>query len=175
MISLWLTVRVIPGLVHSWQTARWELRDRARLLAQSRREIAGEEAIIDSAEASRKAIVELAPKVLTGETAAQASDALTSLLQVLATRSNTRFTGSNPVEDTTSAGDLHRVAVHATLDGDIAGVSGLLGGLADEGTVLTTDDLQILAAETAATPSSAEVLRVELTVRGWYLKNRSEP
>jgi Type II secretion system (T2SS), protein M subtype b len=171
----WLSVRVIPAIVHSWQEASWELRDRTRLLAQSRREIQRQKVTFDSATSMKRAIVDLAPRVLTGETAAQASDALTSLLGIVTTRSNTRLTGSNAVEDSASAGALHRVSVHATVDGDITGVAGLLQGLAEEKTVLTTDDLQILATESGAAIHSAEVPRVDVTVRGWYLAGRSAP
>ncbi|MEO8201001.1 MAG: type II secretion system protein GspM [Gemmatimonadota bacterium] len=173
IVAIWLAARVIPAAAGRFMDARWAIGERARLLAQSRRDIANEKILFDSAATIKQSMIDLAPKLLSGETAAQASDALTSLLGVIAERSNTKLTGSNPVDDSTMAGGLRRVAVHATLDGDIAGVTGLLQGLAQEATVLTTDDLQLLAADAAGTVTPTEVLRVELTVRGWYLAGRN--
>lgn len=172
IIAGWVALRAIPTLINSWQEARWEVQDRARLLAQSRREITNEKMLFDSAARVKEAMIGLAPRLLAGETAAQASDALTGLLGVAAARWNTKLTGTNPVEDSTTVGDLQRVGIHAAFDGDILGVIDMLQSLAEGETVLTTDEVRILAAETGGNATAAEVLRVELTVRGWYQADR---
>lgn len=170
VVGGWVGLRGMPSVSNAWREARWEVQDRARLLAQSRREIANEKALVDSAAIVKNGMVALAPRLVTGETAAQASDALTGLLGVVAARSNTRLAGTSPVEDSSTVGTLRRVAVHAVLDGDIRGVTAVLTSLAEEESVLTTDDLRIVAAEPGGDPNAAEVLRVEVTVRGWYLQ-----
>jgi hypothetical protein len=172
VIAGWVGLRGIPTVFKDWQEARWEVQDRARLLAQSRREIANEKVLVDSAARVKEGMIALAPQLVTGETAAQASDALTGLLGVVAARSNTKLTGTTAVEDSTEVGTLRRVAIHAVLDGDIRGVTAMLQSLAEEETVLTADDLRIVAPEMGGDPSMVEVLRFEFTVRGWYQVDR---
>jgi hypothetical protein len=170
--ACWIGVRGIPSVFKNWQEARWEVQDRARLLTRSQSEIASEKALFDLAGKVKEGMVGLASQLVAGQTGAQASDALTALLNVVAVRSNTKLTGTSPVEDSTAVGTLRRVAIHAALDGDIRGVSALLQSLAEEQTMLTTDDLRILVAGDGA-PNAMEVLRVEVTVRGWYLADGS--
>jgi hypothetical protein len=55
------------------------------------------------------------------------------------------------------------------LEGDSRGTAGLIGALARGPVALATTDLTITAANPAAPGAVAELLKIELTVRGWYL------
>jgi Type II secretion system (T2SS), protein M subtype b len=172
IVTSWTSLKALPWLVTEWGEARWEVQDQARLLAQHRIEIANEQALAHSAAQVKEAMIALAPRLLAGETSAQAGDALAALLSVVATRSNTKLTSSLPMADSTEAGHLRRVAIHAAFDGDIRGVTSMLRSLSEEETVLIADELRILAADAGGSEGGAEVLRVELTVRGWYLSEK---
>ena len=173
VIAGWVTLRCVPFLFHRWRELRWELEDRAHLLTRSRRAIVNEEVLADSAARVKEGIIALGPLLVGGGTTAQASDALIRLVGVLAARSNTRLAETRAVEDSATAGTLRRVAIHAVLDGDIRGVTGLLRSLAEDNTVVTADELRIVSAEPGLAQNAPEVLRVEVTVRGWYSTHSS--
>ena len=169
VILAWVLFRGVPTALDNWRKLRWQVEDRARLLAEYRRTIRGESVLSDSAEAIKQNMLALTPTLLTGTTAAQAGDAMVRLLEVISDRSNTRLTGTQPVADSAAAGPLLRVSTRAAIEGDISGLVLLLRGLGEDDVVLDTDDLSIMAVETTTDPNSAEVLRAEVTVRGWYL------
>lgn len=168
VIALWLAFNAGPAAVESVRETRWQLADRVRLLEQSRREIAQETIIFDSAASMKQAIVALAPWLLSGGTAAEAADALNGLISLAADRSSAKLTGITPEEDSAAAGSLRRVALRAAFDCDVSGLVSVLGFLVDQEIVLVTDRVQVIAAEPGGTAAGQEVLRVELTVRGWY-------
>ena len=64
--------------------------------------------------------------------------------------------------------------MRAAFDCDIRGLVAVLRFLMEQEVVLTTDRLQVLVAEPGGSPDAAEVLRVELTVRGWYMVTSDE-
>ena len=168
VIVLWLVFKAGPAAVDSIRETRWQLADRVRLLEQSRREIASEQIVFDSATRMKQAIVALAPQLLSGATAAEAADALNGLVSLAADRASARLTGVSSEEDSAATGPLRRIALRAAFDCDVRGLVGMLQFLVDQDAVLATDRLQVVVAEPGGSTSGAEVLRVEMTVRGWY-------
>ncbi len=167
-MSVWSGLRGVPALVHGWQSIRWETQDRARLLAQSRRAVANEQGLVDVATKAKVDLVALAPQLLSGETAAQASDALAGILNDVTTRANVKLTTVTAMADSTRVETLGRITVRVAVDGDIRGTVSMLEALAEEQTTLITDELHILPTAPTDVSPSAEVLHVEMTVRGWY-------
>ena len=168
VLALWVAFKAAPTVLARIREARWQFTDRVRLLEQSRRELALEAAIADSSKAIKEAMVSLAPRLLSGTTPAEAADALNGLISLAADRSSTKLTAVSAEEDSASAGLLRRVAVRAQFDGDIRGLAGFLRSLVEGETVLVADRLQVVAAEPGGSGAGPEVLRIELTVRGWY-------
>ena len=167
-IAVWVVFKAAPAALARIREARWQFADRLRLLEQGRRELALEDAIADSARAIKEAMVNLAPRLLSGRTTAEAGDALNGLITLAADRSNAKLTAVAAEEDSASAGLLRRVAVRAQFDSDIRGLDGFLRFIMEEENVLVADRLQVVAAEPGVGGAGPEVLRVELTIRGWY-------
>jgi hypothetical protein len=85
-----------------------------------------------------------------------------------------RIERTSSLPDSAGAGGLRPASLRAALEGDSRGTLGMLGALARGRVALTTTDLRITAANPAAAGAVAELLKVEVTVRGWYLP-RAEP
>jgi hypothetical protein len=174
LIVLWLAVEGAPAAVESFRETRWTLADRVRLLEQSRHAIGQEQTVFDSAARIKDVIVALAPRLLSGSTRAEAVNALNGMISLAADRSNAKLTGITPEDDSARAGSLRRVALRGAFDCDVRGLVAILWFLLDQEVVLVTDRLQVLVAEPGGSPNGAEVLRVELTVRGWYQAGAEE-
>ena len=66
-------------------------------------------------------------------------------------------------------GLLHGVTLLVGFDTDASGLLSILRNLAEGGTTLTIESLNVMVADPNAPETVAELLRVELVVRGWYL------
>jgi hypothetical protein len=170
VVAAWLFVHAIPELVHKTQDARWGLRDRVALLERSRAEVAETGRLQDSATILKSRLVDQAPRLVAGGGDAEASDAMAGLLNLAVSRGNGKVTRSEPVADSATRGLLHGVTQLVGFETDAAGLLNVLRNLAEGGTTLIVKSLDILVADPNAPPTSAELLRVELVVRGWYLR-----
>jgi hypothetical protein len=70
--------------------------------------------------------------------------------------------------DSTRAGRLGRARVHAVFDADVRGLVGVLHALAVGDAALTVADLRIVVTDPASAEHLPELLKVELTIDGWY-------
>jgi hypothetical protein len=170
IIAAWLALRAIPGLVHEIRESRWELRNRVALLERSRAEIAQSGRLQDSAATLKARLVAQAPRLVSGDGDAEASDVMAGLLSLAVSRGNGKVTRSVPVPDSATRGLLHGVTLLVGFDTDVAGLLGVLRNLAEGGTTLTIESLNVLVADPNAASSSTELLRVEIVVRGWFLR-----
>ena len=100
---------------------------------------------------------------------------LTGRLDVAAEAHQLRVARTGAIPDSVHAGSLRRVSVRAELEGDTRGTLEFLGALAHGPALLGVSDIRIVAADPASPASAAEVLRTELTVRGWYLAREEHP
>jgi hypothetical protein len=161
-------LRLVPAAVGRVREARERLGARVELLTRMRADLRDATRLQDSAEVVRHRIAGLAWQVLSPRTEVEAEAGLGALVSMAAERNRVRLGRSEPVPDSASAGPARRVSVRAALESDAAGLLGLLGSLAGGPAVLTIGALSVVADPPSA-PAAPELLRTEITVRGWYL------
>jgi hypothetical protein len=166
-----LLLRVFPWSVQRVMAADAELRDRAAVLARARADIAEAMLLHDSATTVGQALGELAPKLLSGGSAAEASADLSGRLNRAASQSAAKLGRVEQVPDSTATGRLRRVRLRATLEADIRGVSGVLRALEHNEAALSVNEVRVVAVDPASGDHVPEVLHFEVTVAGWFLTN----
>jgi len=168
-----LGLRVLPAGVRHALSARDALHERAILLARTRAEMDLLPALRDSAAVLSQALVALASQVLSGSTAAEAGADLSGRLNLAASRAPARVERLNPLPDSTSDGRLGRVRVQLAVETDVRGLIALLRSIDAGAEVLKLDELRVEAPEPVAVRRGPEILKVEVTVSGWYIRPRS--
>ncbi len=169
-----LVLRVLPWSIRRVLAVEAELRDRAALLARARAELAGASELRDSAAALGQALVALAPKLLSGTSPAEAAADLSGRLNLAASRSQAKLERVDQVADSGAAGRLRRVRLRATLESDVRGVTGVLRAVEFNEAALAVIELRVVATDPTAADRVPEVLRLEITVTGWFLARRDE-
>jgi len=165
-------LRVVPWSIRRVAEAHAMLRERATLLARARDEMASLPELRDSAASLSQALLALAPHVLSGSTAVEAGADLSGLMNLAAARAPARVERLDPLADSVDDGRLGRVRVHAALETDVRGLVALLRTIDSGDEVLRLDELHVEAPDPSTTPRGPEILKVELTVTGWYIKPR---
>ena len=168
-----LGLRVLPWAVRHATAAHAELQERATLLARTREEIQALPLIRDSAAVLSQALVALAPQVLSGSTAAEAGADLSGRMNLAAARAPAKLERLDQLPDSSGVGRLGRVRVHATLETDVRGLIALIRAIETADEVLTLDELRVEAREPGTLPRGPEILTIEITVSGWYIRPRS--
>jgi hypothetical protein len=168
-----LALRVVPLGVRHTLAARMELRDRAMLLGRTRGEMALLPALRDSAAVLSQALVALASQVLSGSTATEAAADLSGRLNLAASRAPARVERLSPLPDSSSDGRLGRVRVQIALETDVRGLAAVLRAIGAAEEVLKLELLRVEAPQPAPVIRGPEILKVELTVTGWYIRPRS--
>lgn len=167
-----LGLRVLPWGIGSALSAQRELHQQAALLARARADLAESPRLRDSAEVLTPAVVALAPKLLSGDTPAEAVADLSGRLNLAASRNEAKLERTDQVPDSAVAGRLRRVRVRASVETDIRGVMGYLRAIEFGDAVLSVADLRIVAPDPSSGERMPEVLRLEVTVDGWFLAPR---
>ena len=167
-----LLLRVLPWTVRSALAAEMGLRQRAALLARAHADLAEAGGLRDSAVALGQALVGLAPKILSGNSPAEAVADLSGRVNLAASRNQAKLERVDPLTDSTVAGRLHRVALRAAFECDIRGLVGILQALTFGKAALTVRELRVTAADATSADRIPEVLRVDMTVTGWFLEGR---
>jgi len=167
-----LVLRVLPWSVRRVSGAHALLQERAGLLARTREEMASLPTLRDSAAVLSQALIALAPQVLTGSTAVEASADLAGRINLAASRAPARVELVDPLPDSLATGRLGRVRVHAALETDVRGVIALIRAVDAGDEVLKLDELHVEAPDPGGTARGPEILKVEITVSGWYIKPR---
>jgi len=168
VVAALILLRAAPWTVRQVLALRARATDMAVTLARARKVIEEVPAVRDSLAPALSAIVALGPKVLDGRSRADAEAALADLVTFTAQRQRLRIVRLDPVADT---GDrvFGRVAVHAELEGDVAGLTRFLQSVETGEPVLTVPALTVQALEPDARPGVPERLRIEAVVSGLYL------
>ncbi len=167
-----LLLRVLPWSVRRVLAVERDLRARAALLARARADLGEGGALRDSAAALGQALVGLAPKILSGGTAAEAAADLSGQVNHAAAANQVKLDRLDPVPDSAGAGRLRRATLRAAVECDVRGLAGMLQALELGKTVLAVRGLRVTAVDVGSPDRNPEVLRVELTVTGWYLTGR---
>ena len=165
-------LRVLPWTVGSALAAELGLRERAALLARARIDLAEASVLRDSAVVISQALVALAPKILSGNAAAEAVADLSGRVNLAASRNQAKLERVDPLTDSAVSGRLHRVALRAAFECDIRGLVGVLQALTFGKAALSVRELQVTAVDASSADRIPEVLRVEMTVAGWFLEGR---
>jgi hypothetical protein len=165
-------LRVLPWGVRSALAAEAGLRQRAALLARGRADLAEAGGLRDSAVALGQALVGLARKILSGNSPAEAVADLSGRVSLAASRNQAKLERVDPLTDSAVAGRLHRVALRAAFECDIRGLVGVLQALTFGKAALTVRELRVTAVDPSSADRIPEVLRVDVTVAGWFLESR---
>jgi hypothetical protein len=161
-----------------WKTLvqqRTELLARAELLARMQLDLQSEATLEDSGESVRRRLAELAPALLAAKTGSDAAADLSARVTASAERHGVRTTRKDPVVDSAARAGLGQVGLRVSLESDTKGLLGFLNDLRREPSVLVIDDLEITSDDPFVSPDRPELLRSELTVRGWYLSGKEMP
>jgi hypothetical protein len=165
-------LRVLPWTVRSALAAEVGLRERVALLARARADLADASALRDSAVALGQALVGLAPKILSGNSPAEAVADLSGRVNLAASRNQAKLERVDPLTDSTVSGRLHRVVLRAAFECDIRGLVGVLQALTFGKAALMVRELRVTAVDASSADRIPEVLRVDMTVAGWFLESR---
>lgn len=166
--TAWLGLRAVPAMTSRVGAASALLQTRRALLYRVTEELTSLDALEDTTTTLRSAVVALAPLILSGPSPAEATADLVGRITHATDRSQVKLTGADPMVDSAMAGGLRRVGVRVTVEGDIRGVIETLRALEADPGALLLDDLRVLALEPTSEEGRPEVLRAELTVRGWH-------
>jgi len=169
-----LGLRVLPWAVRHATGARTVLGERATLLARTREEMASLPTLRDSAAVLSQALVALAPQVLSGTSPAEAGADLSGRMNLAASRAPAKVERLDPLPDSSGEGRLGRVRVHAALETDVRGLIALIRAIDAGDEVLKLDELRVEAREPGTVQRGPEILKVEITVSGWYIRPRSK-
>jgi type II secretory pathway component PulM len=167
-----LSLRVLPSLIRHARGAYAQLHERAALLARTREEMASLPTLRDSAATLSQALVALAPQLLSGSTAVEAGSDLSGRMNLAVARAPARVERLDPVSDSVGNGRLGRVRIRAALETDVRGLVALIRAIDSGDEVLRLEELHVEAPDPAAVSRGPEILRVEVTVSGWYVKPR---
>lgn len=168
-------LRLLPWGWHAGRDRAEELRSRAEVLARAQATVETAEALEDSSVAIKARLLALAPKILVGRQEAEAMADLSGRLNALASAHRVRLSRTDPVSDSTRAGELRRISVRVALESDSRGTLGFIAGLSRGPAVLVLQELRVTAANPASPAAVAEVMQTEATVQGWYLAQDSGP
>jgi len=174
VLAGFLLLRAVPWAVRRAVAAGRGLQERTAVLVRVRSDLADAPLLRDSAGVLTRAVVSLAPKLLSGDTPAEALADLSGRLNLAASRNRAKLERTDQLSDSALAGRLRRVRVRAALESDIRGVMSFLRALELGDAVLSVEELRIVASDPNAGDGTPEVLRVEVTVTGWFLE-RQEP
>lgn len=125
-------------------------------------------AMRDTLTARNARYVALAPALIAGNTAAEASATLASLVSSAASAAGVKL-GAVQLRapaDTGARRAFVRVSVHADVVGDIRGVTAMLASLERGPVRLRVRDLTVTQPDAASPSDRVEALRAELTVEG---------
>jgi hypothetical protein len=167
-----LLLRVLPWGVRRVLGAETGLRERATLLARARADLAGAGALRDSAGQLGQALVGLAPKILSGGSVAEAVADLSARVNLVVSGHQAKLERVDALPDSLRAGRLRRVVLRAAFECDVRGLAGVLEALEFGKVALSLRELRVTAVDAGSADKMPEVLRVEMTVAGWFLEAR---
>lgn len=171
----WLGLRGVPTMVTQMRDASDLLESRQELLQRLRGELGGLDALADTTKLLQARVIALAPRILSGGSDIEAAADLAARVSHASDVGAVKLTGVEPTTDSAVAGGLRRVGVRARFEGDIRGTVETLRTLEKDPGALDLDDLRVLALEPTSEESRPEILRVELTVRGWHQLKAKNP
>jgi hypothetical protein len=166
-------LRIAPAAIRAVRALHDSAMAQTETLAKVEDLLVREPVVRDSLVDVVRGIVALAPDLVDGETSADAQASLSSLLSLAANRHSLKVVRVDPLPDS-AVGVFGTVALHAELEGDLASVTGMVGGLESGAPLLTLTSVAIDAPDPLPHPRSPEALHVALDVQGYYLRGRDK-
>jgi type II secretory pathway component PulM len=160
--------RLLPWTVRSVFALKAEATERVETLGRADDVLRGASAARDSLARALGEVVALAPRLVDGHTAAEAQAALSGVVSLSAGRNALRVLRLDPLPDS-ATGAFGRVALHAELEGDVAGLTRFLKTVEVGDPLLTVRALSVQAPDPPGRPNVPEQLKIEATVAGLYL------
>lgn len=142
---------------------------RRTLLADTEKLMASLPALEDSARTLKVSVAELAPRILSGQTPAEAIADLSGHLSLIANRQGSRLESVRALPDTGRRAGLARVGVVVVFHTDATGLARWLGSVATHPVSLVAQRVRVAASGGFGPQTEMESLQVELMVSGWYL------
>jgi hypothetical protein len=165
-----IALRFLPWALQSSRLAVETLQARRRLLAHTVADLNSLPALEDSAQALTQAAVALAPRLLTGAGDGEQLAVLQGRLNVIAAQHQLRLERVDPVADSTVAGNLGRVTVDVTFEGDVRGLVALLSALSTDVTAMAPTRLRVVAGDPTSPARLPESLRIEVRLTAWAFR-----
>ena len=160
-----LGTRILPAAVRHVRHKREEAIVQQTTLARARAVLDEQLRVRDSLGKTLGTLIALAPKFIEGRSAAEAQASLSSLVTLEAGRQGLRLVRIDPLPDS-ALGLFSRVALRAELEGDIRGLTRVLGQLESGDPVLS---VMSLAVQTSNPAAESEQLRIEMSIGGYYV------
>jgi hypothetical protein len=162
-------LRALPWTIRAVAALRAEATERLETVARAQDVLAGAGVTRDSLAQALGAVVDLAPRLVDGVTAAEAQASLSGLVSLAASRHALRVVRLDPLPDSAGDGVFNRVAVHVELEGDVAGLTRFIGAVERGDPLLTLPALSVQAPDPGARLNAPEQLKIEATIAGLYL------
>lgn len=169
-----ILLRLVPWGIRAVTHEMAELDGRRALLSRTIEDLNMLSHMEDSADALTKAVVALAPRLLSGHGDGEALAELQGRLSYLAATSHVRLNRVDPVGDSTAAGNLRRVTVDAVFEGDVRGLRSLLVALTSDVLVTVPLRIRVVSVDPTAGPRIPEALRLEMRIGAWALRPKPE-
>ncbi len=171
--SLVAVTRGVPAWRAWVAEARASAEEQERAAAEADGLVAQAHVARDSLAARNARYVALAPALIAGNTPAEASATLASLMSSAASGAGVKLGAVQlrPVADTGVRRAFVRVGVHADVVGDIAGITTLLTTLEQGPTRLRVRDITVTQPDAGSPSDRVEALHAELTVEGLALNH----
>src|SRR2546426_8604022 len=139
VLAGFLLLRAVPGAVRRAVAAGQGLPERTAVLVRVRSDLADAPLLRDSAGVLTRAVVSLAPKLLSGDTPAEAMADLSGRLNLAASRNQARLERVDQLPDSGAAGRLRQVRVRAALECDVRGATSVLQAIEHGDAVLPVE------------------------------------
>ena len=160
VIGAVLILRLLPWTVRTAVAGEAGLRERAALLARTRADLAKAGELRDSAVQLGQALVGLAPRILSGSSAAEAIADLSGRVNLAASSHEAKLERVDAVPDSVIRGRLHRASLRAAFECDVRGLVGVVQALEFGKVPLALQELRVTAVDVGSGDKSAEALRV---------------
>lgn len=164
-----LGLRIVPALIRAERILRESVGEQRVRVVRLRADLGAFPVLEDSAEVLSRAVVALAPRLVSGTSEAEAGVELALIARALFESAGARVLRATGIGDSVRAGLVERVAARIEAETDATGLANTLAGFVAQPTVLEVASLRVNALEPEAEGTGAERLRVEVIVRGWWL------
>lgn len=170
IVAAIVLLRLAPWGIGRVVRDRRDLLQQASLLAHARTAVSRAPALRDSAVLVQRQLAALPAALLVGRTPRAAVADLARRVRAVLPRDRAQLLRLRTLRDSTTRGLLGRVTVRATVHTDVGGLGQLLSALTKGDAVLVVRELEVAARNPNGPDHRPEVLRVRLTVSGWYAR-----